>query len=75
MMWQSDLFDYANVRLIASGDGVPEASANEEPQVSTADTLKRALEANHLIKQIASFSNFQRAVKRVKRNKGGAGGR
>ena len=73
MAWQGDLFDFANVSLITSSDGVSRASVKEESQVSTANIVKRALKTTHLIEEIASFNNLQSAVKRVKRNKGGAG--
>jgi RNA-directed DNA polymerase len=72
---QLDLFDEAlkaSLRLDESGGGGTAPGADEERQASTASLRDRAL-TRHLMEDIASSANLDRAWKRVKANKGSAG--
>lgn len=72
---QKDLFDEAleaPPRHGVTGDGGTGAGTSEEPQALTAWERQRA-STQHLMEQVASSANLNRAYKRVKANKGAAG--
>jgi RNA-directed DNA polymerase len=72
---QLDLFDEAlraALRHAVPGEGGTGAGASEEPQAPTAWEQDRAL-TQHLMEQVASSANLNRAYQRVKANQGAPG--
>src|SRR5919197_1393908 len=73
---QHDLFDQAlqaSLRLGATGEGGTGPGACAEPQALTVWEQQRAL-TRMVMEEVAGSANLNQAYKRVKANKGAAGG-
>lgn len=74
IVYQLDLFSTENtVRPSATCNTVSEANERQELQIIRAGQQERALTQSNLMQVICSTTNFSRAYKRVKQNKGVAG--